>query len=91
MRWSHKLATKRAKEQSEPLRRFYLARMAQQYKAEQIVALDTSACNERTGYHKYGWSPIGEPVELLYSFRRSERWSLLSVMTIDDYISYRTF
>ncbi|KAF7564288.1 uncharacterized protein PtrM4_153110 [Pyrenophora tritici-repentis] len=52
MRWSRKLATKRAKEQSEPLRRLYLARMAQHYKAEQIVALDESACNERTGDRK---------------------------------------
>ncbi|KAI2478316.1 EntF Non-ribosomal peptide synthetase module protein [Pyrenophora tritici-repentis] len=59
MGWSRKLATKRAKEQSEPLRRLYLARMAQYYKAEQIVALDESACNERTGDRKYGWTPIG--------------------------------
>ncbi|KAI1685795.1 DDE-3 multi-domain protein [Pyrenophora tritici-repentis] len=91
MRWSRKLATKRAKEQSEPLRRLYLARMAQHYKAEQIVALDESACNERTGDRKYGWSPIGEPVELSHSFRRSERWSLLPAMTIDGYISYKIF
>ncbi|KAF7575084.1 DDE-3 multi-domain protein [Pyrenophora tritici-repentis] len=76
MRWSRKLATKRAKEQSEPLRRLYLARMAQHYKAEQIVALDESACNERTGDR---------------NFRRSERWSLLPAMTIDGYISYKIF
>jgi transposase len=88
MRWSRKLATKRAREQSAALRRVYLARMAQHYTADQIIALDESACNERTGDRKYGWSAINEEVEVVYSFRRSERWSLLPALTIDGYMSY---
>jgi transposase len=91
MRWSRKVATKRAKEQSDPLRRVYLARVAQHYTANQIVALDESACNERTGDRKYGWSPINTPVELSYSFKRSERWSILPAMTINGYMSYKVF
>jgi transposase len=91
LRWSRKIASKRAREQSEPLRRFYLARIAQHYTADQIVALDESACNERTGDRKYGWSPVGVPVELSYSFRRSERWSLLPALTVDGYLSYTIF
>jgi hypothetical protein len=91
MRWSRKIATKRAKEQSDPLRRVYLARVAQHYIADQIVALDESACNERTGDRKYGWSPINTPVELVYSFKRSERWSILPAMTINGYMNYTVF
>jgi transposase len=91
MRWSRKIASKRAKEQSEPLRQLYLVRMSQNYTADQIVALDESACNERTGDRKYGWAPVGQPVELSYSFRRSERWSLLPALTIDGYMSFRIF
>jgi hypothetical protein len=59
MRWFRKIASKRAKEQSEPLRQLYLVRMAQNYTAEQIVALDKSACNERTGDSKYSRAPVG--------------------------------
>jgi transposase len=31
------------------------------------------------------------PVELSYSFRRSERWSLLPALTVDGYLSYTIF
>jgi transposase len=61
------------------------------YTAEQIVAVDESACNERTGDRKYGWSPVGRSVELVYSMERSERWSLLPAMTVDGYLSHRIF
>jgi transposase len=91
LKWSRKLGSKRAKEQSSPLRRVYAARIAQHYTVEMIVAVDESACNERTGDRKYGWTPINEPVELVYSFKRSERWSLLPAMTVDGYLSYMIF
>ena len=90
LKYTWKLAIKRAREQSEPLRRVYRARMGQ-YKAEQIIAIDESACNERTGDRKYGWSRIGEPVETTYSIRRSERWSLLPAMTVNGYLHYTIF
>jgi transposase len=69
----------------------YADRIAQHYTAEMIVAVDESACNSRTGDRKYGWSPINEPVELVYNFKRSERWSLLPAMTGDGYLSYMIF
>lgn len=90
LNYSRKLATKKAREQSEPLRRVYRARM-QQYKAEQVIAIDESACNERTGDRKYGWSRVNTPVELEYSMRRSERWSLLPAMTVNGYLCYTIF
>jgi transposase len=91
MRYSRKIATKRAKEQSEALRRVYAARVAQHYRADMIVAVDESACNERTGDRKYSWSPVNSAVELVYSFKRSERWSLLPAITVDGYLSYTIF
>jgi hypothetical protein len=65
--------------------------MAQHYTADQIVTLDESACNERTGDRKYGWSPINSSVELVYNFKRSEQWSILPAMTIHGYMSYTVF
>jgi hypothetical protein len=50
-----------------------------------------SACNERTGDCKYGWSPVGRSVELEYSLKRSGRWSLLPAMTLDGYLAHRIF
>lgn len=88
IQWSRKVASKCAKEQSEPLRRTFAARIQHLYKARQIVAVDESACNERTGDRKYGWSPINIPVELEYSIKRSERWSVLPAITVDGYLSF---
>jgi transposase len=72
LRWSRKVASKAAKERSEPLRHVSAARVQHLYKAEQMVAADGTACNERTGDRKYAWSPINTPVELVYSMKRSE-------------------
>ena len=91
MKWSRKVATKKASEQSNALRRVFRARMQLNCTAEQIVAIDESACNERTSDRKYGWSPVGQSVELDYSIKRSERWSLLPAMTVNGYLSHRLF
>lgn len=90
-KWSRKVATKRAAEQSDALRRVFQARVQINYTSKQIIAIDESACNERTGDRKYGWSPIGRSVELEYSMRRSERWSLLPAMTVDGYFAHTVF
>jgi transposase len=54
MKWSRKIATRKAVEQSNALRRVFRARIQLNYTAEQIVAIDESACNKRTGDQKYG-------------------------------------
>ena len=87
MQWSRKVATKKAAEQSDALRRVFQARLQQNYTAEQLVAIDESACNERTGDRKYGWGPVGRAVELEYSMKRSERWSLLPVTVLAEYLN----
>jgi transposase len=91
MNWSRKIASKKAAEQSDALRRVFQARCQQNYTAEQIVAVDESACNERTGDRKYGWGPVGQSVTLSYSMKRSERWSLLPAMTVNGYLAHRIF
>ena len=91
LKWSRKIATKKALKQSDCLRRVFQARAQLNYTAEQIVAIDESACNERTGDRKYGWSPVGQSVELTYSIKQLERWSLLPAMTVDGYLSHTVF
>jgi transposase len=56
--------------------------------ASELIFLDESAANERTGDRKRGWSlkglicPIDTPV------KKSERWSILPALTIDGYLDY---
>lgn len=57
-----------------------------QYRADQIVAVDESAANERTKDRKYGWSRRGLPCRVRQAGRRSRRWSMLPAMTIDGYL-----
>ena len=73
IKWSRKVALRRAAKQSDALRRVFRARLQLNYTAEQIVAVDESACNERTGDRKYGWGPIGRSVKLEYSIKQSEQ------------------
>jgi hypothetical protein len=86
-RWSRKAATARAAERSTPLRNAWIG-IQKSWTADQLVFLDKSAANERTGDKKFGWSPIGTTCGLARPIRRSERWSLLPALTVDGYLSY---
>jgi hypothetical protein len=68
----------------------FLARMMD-FTPEQLVALDESACNERTGDRKFGWSARGKPCRVRQSRRRSTRWSILPALTIDGWLDYEVF
>ena len=59
--------------------------------AEQLVFLDESAANERTGDRKYGWSPEGTICGVDRVLKRSERWSILPALAVDGYLSYLIF
>ena len=86
-RWSRKAISKRAAERSGPLRTTWQGRQKEWF-ADQLVFLDESAANERTGDRKYGWAPIGMASEAAIPTRRSERWSILPALTIDGYMSH---
>ena len=57
-RWSRKAVRARAAERSAPLRNAWIG-IQKSWSADQLVFLDESAANERTGDRKFGWSPIG--------------------------------
>jgi transposase len=85
--WSRKAVSARAAERSAPLRNAWIG-IQKSWTADQLVFLDESAANERTGDRKFGWSPIGTACGVSRSIKRSERWSLLPALTIDGYLSY---
>jgi transposase len=86
-KWSRKVVSKHAKERSEKLRQAFWQR-TRSWSAEQVVCLDESAANERTGDRKRGWAPIGDECIAHYSIKRSERWSILPAMCLDGYLAY---
>jgi hypothetical protein len=52
-RWSRKAVKARAAERNRELRNMWIGRQAA-WTASQLVFLDESACNERTGDRKFG-------------------------------------
>jgi len=56
--------------------------------AEQLIFIDESAANERTGDCKYGWAPLGVTLHQHRVFQRSERWSVLPAYTVDGCITW---
>jgi len=50
--------------------------------------LDESAANERTMDRKYGWSPIGTVAEVTEPLKRSKKWSILPLYTVDGLIAW---
>jgi transposase len=86
--WSRKVVDNRVKQRSQALRDVWQARQ-KLWRIDQIVALDESACNERTGDRRRGWSPVNTNCLVRYSATRNTRWSVLPAMSCDGYISYR--
>jgi len=53
--------------------------------ADQIVYMDESICNERTGDRKYGWAPIGIEAKTKCLYKRTKRYFILPAYTIQSY------
>lgn len=71
-----------AAQRSEELRTGWIGTMGN-YNKSQIIFLDESAVNQKTGWRKYGWSrqgkvPIGQQL-----LKRDKRWSILPAYTVD--------
>jgi len=88
---THKVAGRIHTEQDAELRAAYLAEIAQLYTADQIVAIDESAANERTRDRKYGWSPKGMPCRVKLPGRRSKRWSILPALGIGGFLHHEIY
>ena len=77
----------RAAQRNPELRAACLRSIAD-WTAEQLIFIDESAANQRTGDHKYGWAPLGVTPHEYRSFKRSERWSVLPAYTADGFIAW---
>nr|POF13514.1 hypothetical protein CFP56_02537 [Quercus suber] len=88
-RWSKKVAKRRVLESTAPMRALWQTKRAN-WAPEQLVFIDESGANERTGWRKRGWSPKGVGCSSLSGTKRSERWSILPAMTINGWLKDST-
>jgi transposase len=86
-RWTRKATQDRALERSAPLRQAWQG-IQKTWDEDQLVFLDESGANERTGDRKYGWSPIGVTCAQSRPVKRSERWSILPALSVDGYLDH---
>jgi transposase len=63
----------------------------QHYEADQLIFVDESGSDERTGDRTYGWAGIGQRATVQRWFGRRERISVLPAYTIEGYIACKTF
>ena len=56
-----------------------------EWRPDQLVFVDESAANERTGDRKYGWAPVGAVAEVSELLKYTEKWSILPMFTVDGY------
>ena len=58
-----------------------------EWKSDQLVFLDESAANEQTPNWRYEWTPRGFSCHVRRSCKRSHHWSILSAISLADYIA----
>ncbi|KAF2177471.1 hypothetical protein K469DRAFT_807677, partial [Zopfia rhizophila CBS 207.26] len=83
--WSRKKTQRRAAERDNELRVAWQARLVT-WEVYMLVFVDESGANERTGYRRYGWAPVGVSAVNILPIKRSERWSILPALTIKGWI-----
>ena len=85
VRWSRKVIQRKAAERAEDLRALWKGGQIV-WNIRRLIFIDESGAHERTGYRKFGWSPIGMPAIEISSIKRSERWSILPAYTYKGFL-----
>jgi len=56
------------------------------FASDDLIFLDESIFNEKTGWRYRGYAPIGHEARYSASVRRGNTWSILAAMTLDGYL-----
>ena len=85
LQWSRKVVQRKALKRAEDLRSLWKGRQIT-WDIHRLVFIDESGANERTGYRKFGWSPINLPAIKVSLIQRSKRWSILPAYTCNGFL-----
>ena len=70
---------------SEELRRLWREDL-RRFVAEDLVFLDESIFNEKTGWRYRAYGPIGQSIRYPANVQRGRTWSILAAMTVDGWV-----
>jgi len=84
-KWNRKVTANHAAERDEELRQQWQG-IAPFWETGRVICIDESAANGRTGYRKYGYSPIGVTAVQSTPLKRGERWSVLPAYTANGFL-----
>jgi transposase len=88
--WSKKAARRVAKKRNADLRDFYLHNLSA-FRSYHLVYVDESGCDERIGFRRTAWSPLGVAPVQVARFRREQRYQILPAYVQDGIILVRVF
>jgi transposase len=84
-RWTRKAAKRQSNRASHELRHLYLEDLAQ-YRSEDLVFLDESIFNEKTGWRHHAYAPIGQPARYEDNMMRGKTWAICAAMTLQGWL-----
>lgn len=88
--WSKKVARNVAREHTANLRDLYLHNLSE-FRSSQLVYVDESGCDKRTGSRRTGWSPLGVILMQTTPFHRGQRYQILPAYAQNGIILSRVF
>ena len=88
--WSNKTIRRRAREQNQDLRDYYLHNLSA-FKSYHLVYVDESGCDKRIGFRRRGWSPLGVTPVQVAQFHRDQRYQILPAYTQEGILMSRLF
>jgi hypothetical protein len=88
--YTHKKLKHQAAQRNQILREGWQVKLVD-FIAEQLVFIDESGANERTGDRRWGWAPKGEEAIKETILKRTKNWSILPAYSIDGYIDFEIF
>jgi hypothetical protein len=81
-KWSRKKLRRISFNCSDELRQRYHEEMIQ-FAADDLVFLDKSIFNKKTGWQYQGYAPIGDKTQYHADVRRGATWSIIAAITIN--------
>lgn len=84
-KWSRKVARRQFLEADRELRTAWIAHQIT-LRSSELIFIDETGSNRRTGYRRFGWSPQGVPALGRLSSGRGERWSICPALTVGGYL-----
>jgi transposase len=88
--WTKKTTRQIAKERNANLRDYYLHNLSA-FQSHHLVYVDESGCDNRIGFRRTGWSPLGVAPVQIAQFHRDRRHQILPAYTQDGVLFHRVF